>query len=135
MNLPAHASRALPGSAPCSIPLTNSRHLLPILFVAVLSSCTSIPDPPGPRVRAKVRASAVRSRFGVILQTGPADLNLVHCSRTGPGKVDGYWLPSREQIARLEDTLPQFLDSLSIHRPRRPLESYFLQYLGFRKGT
>lgn len=91
------------------------------------------PEPPGVMIRRQIQESR-RTRYGIVLRTGPEDLDLYQCSRSSPDRVEGYWVPSDLQIAELEERLPAFLESLPVVVQPRPLDSYFLQYTGFRKG-
>jgi hypothetical protein len=59
---------------------------------------------------------------------------LQQCSRGTPQGVDGFWMPSSQDVSELEGLLQPFLETNPSARPLLPLEQYHRQYVGFTKG-
>lgn len=83
-----------------------SRALLPLALAALAAACTPANTRPGATVPTAVKTgqSWVVTRPLVVAQV------LDTCSRPSPGqtpgRVTGYWAPSRQQIEQLESRLP-----------------------------
>lgn len=83
-----------------------SRALLPLALAAAAAACTPANTRPGATVPTAVKTgqSWVVTRPLVVAQV------LDTCSRPSPsqtpGRVTGYWAPSRQQIEQLESRLP-----------------------------
>lgn len=72
-----------------------------------------------------------RRIFVLTTSKGPALLK--QCSRDTPQDVDGFWVPSSEEVAELEARLEPFLKASSSGRRVLPLDQYHRQYIGFTK--
>ncbi len=48
--------------------------------------------------------------------------------------MDGLWTPSRTQIGELEKRLPSFVNGITTRPPARPLDWFWIQYVGFLRN-
>jgi len=80
---------------------------------------------------AVVGVAATAERHAFILSPGVGPELLKQCSRPTPENVDGFWIPTTEQITELEALLVPYLKSVPAGRSLRPLEQYHRQYVGF----
>lgn len=83
-----------------------SRALLPLALAALAAACTPANTRPGASVPTAIKTgqSWVVTRPVIVAQV------LDTCSRSSPGqtpgRVTGYWAPSRQQVEQLEAALP-----------------------------
>jgi hypothetical protein len=81
---------------------------------------------------ARAAPSANWQDSGAILSGENAKALLRQCSRIAPEKVTAQWMPTSDQIVRLEALLPAFKRGLK--QPDAPLEAFYRQYAGFVAG-
>lgn len=101
-----------------------SRAVLPLALAALAAACTPANTRPGASVPTAIKTgqSWVVTRPVIVAQV------LDTCSRPSPGqtpgRVTGYWAPSRQQVEQLEAALPAL-------EPRVPQVTDFnRQYVG-----
>jgi len=99
---------------------------LPLVAVAVLAGCSTVKGPPSVPTAIKTGQSWVVTRPVIAAQV------LDTCSRPSPGRdpgrVTGYWAPSRQQVEQLEARLAQL-------EPRVAAPQDFdRQYVGIEAG-
>lgn len=63
----------------------------------------------------------------VILTPEQAPRLMKPCSRPGPDKVSGFWMPTASDVALMEKELPAFMSKSGI---RHPVSDYCRQYVG-----
>ncbi|WMJ68739.1 hypothetical protein [Stenotrophomonas sp. 24(2023)] len=100
--------------------------LLPLAAGALLGACTPVKGPPSIPTTLKTGQSWVVTRPVVAAQV------LDTCSRPSPGRdpgrVTGYWAPSRQQVDQLETRL----SSLEAQVPK--VLDFDRQYVGIEAG-
>lgn len=83
-----------------------SRALLPLAIAALATACTPANTRPG----ASVPTAIKNGQSWVVTRPVVAAQVLDTCSRSSPGRepgrVTGYWAPSRQQVEQLEARLP-----------------------------
>lgn len=83
-----------------------SRAFLPLALAALAAACTPANTRPGASVPTAVKTG----QSWVVTRPVVAAQVLDTCSRSspgrGPGRVTGYWAPSRQQVEQLEAQLP-----------------------------
>jgi hypothetical protein len=79
-------------------------------------------------------ASGAEEKHSFVLSPTLGSALLKQCSRPTPQNIEGFWVPTEQNIARLEQLLVPFLTSISGGKSALPLEHYHRQYVGFIKG-
>jgi len=83
-----------------------SRAVLPLALAALAAACTPANTRPGASVPTAIKTG----QSWVVTRPVVAAQVLDTCSRSGPGRepgrVTGYWAPSRQQVEQLEAQLP-----------------------------
>ena len=83
-----------------------SRAVLPLALAALAAACTPANTRPGASVPTAIKTG----QSWVVTRPVVAAQVLDTCSRSSPGRepgrVTGYWAPSRQQVERLEARLP-----------------------------
>lgn len=83
-----------------------SRALLPLAIAALAAACTPANTRPGASVPTAIKTG----QSWVVTRPVVAAQVLDTCSRSSPGRepgrVTGYWAPSRQQVEQLEARLP-----------------------------
>ncbi|MBU2050314.1 MAG: hypothetical protein KKH61_15250 [Gammaproteobacteria bacterium] len=83
-----------------------SRVLLPLALAALAAACTPANTRPGASVPTAIKTG----QSWVVTRPVVAAQVLDTCSRSSPGRepgrVTGYWAPSRQQVEQLEARLP-----------------------------
>ncbi len=83
-----------------------SRALLPLALAALAAACTPANTRPGASVPTAIKTG----QSWVVTRPVVAAQVLDTCSRSSPGRepgrVTGYWAPSRQQVEQLEARLP-----------------------------
>jgi hypothetical protein len=93
----------------------------PRLLVAVVGIYASLVPDAGAINPRKISGQTV------ILTPQQAPQLMKQCSRAGPEKVTGFWMPDSSDVALLEKELPAFVTKSGL---RRPLSAYCRQYVG-----
>ncbi|MHC9013699.1 hypothetical protein [Stenotrophomonas bentonitica] len=101
-----------------------SRAVLPLALAALAAACTPANTRPGASVPTAVKTG----QSWVVTRPVVAAQALDTCSRSSPGRepgrVTGYWAPSRQQVEQLEAQLP----SLEAQVPKAA--NFDRQYVG-----
>ncbi len=101
-----------------------SRAVLPLALAALAAACTPANTRPGASVPTAVKTG----QSWVVTRPVVAAQVLDTCSRSSPGRepgrVTGYWAPSRQQVEQLEAQLP----SLEAQVPKAA--NFDRQYVG-----
>lgn len=83
-----------------------SRALLPLALAALAAACTPANTRPGASVPTAIKTG----QSWVVTRPVVAAQVLDTCSRSSPGRepgrITGYWAPSRQQVEQLEARLP-----------------------------
>jgi hypothetical protein len=53
------------------------------------------------------------------------------CSRPAPQGVSDIWIPSVQEVEKMEESLPQFLEKEGALERMLPLGNYYYQYVGY----